>query len=876
MSRKWMAAAALLVLMLSVCVFAAAEEPTDPVYPVPGPLEKHEHTVSIKIVDRGYTAHRLQEWCPDCGRLLKERLEKHNFVDGVCTVCDWECPHPPEAAEKHYERDGVKPQWDGNYIICPGWEITECGVCRTVLSRVKTTVREFHNVHTHFTPVLECLPHDADTHALIRYCDECGTEVPEYVPHNCPPSDRPYRDDDDPDNHIRLVRCDDCGFWVPQQQAHTWVHDSYTEFDGSGDYHNEVLRCSVCGAVKQVPRKHEWKLISCIADDGGTTHTSSYECIVCGDCKETEAPHTLEHYVYKNDGDVNGHIEVLECTECGQIVEGKRVSHKPTHLYWKSVSDTQDQETVICNLCGLTYQGAPENHKYDAKSYESDGTVTGQHTVYQTCSKCGARDPNAKTVKENHSLERNTCTKCGQSVSHDGGHSSKQWSPTSWVPIDENQHGGLFRCSRNDYSLCGVQFIDYRWHRRHTFDPITMKCTDCGYLKEGCEHHYTYETDKFNITADEHTLIGTCTGCGKQINVTEAHTYIYELDNLNITAEEHAFIGTCTICGKQVNVTEAHGNAVVKDSYEPCENGHKHIAEYCCPTCGYVLSAQTTIEAHTIASAKSIDEKTHLEECGKCHLIQTAAHNCYYRCNDDYHWCRYCGFQKDHTLRFVGVGIAKVDENSHPLGYLCDDCYHFRWVYEAHKGKESYTPKSSEIHNIQTNCEVCGILMKQDTGAHEFDENDICKYCGYHRGDPIEDMPLPEAGLPKNTGNVTMSLPVLGHLTADGKEIPHEYALVPLETGNAFDFIILPESIAGEPVIGVRFTAPELALLQAFGMKSVYICPGENDILLLDDVSQALTVLIEQEIAELVITLIPGSDGTYTAQYTPAGVYITE
>ena len=61
MNRKWTAVALLTVLMLSVCVLALAEEPTDPVYPNPGPLEEHEHTVSIKIVDRGYTAHRLHE-----------------------------------------------------------------------------------------------------------------------------------------------------------------------------------------------------------------------------------------------------------------------------------------------------------------------------------------------------------------------------------------------------------------------------------------------------------------------------------------------------------------------------------------------------------------------------------------------------------------------------------------------------------------------------------------------------------------------------------------------------------------------------------------------------------------------------------------------
>lgn len=509
MNRRRIAIATLLVLVLCACLFAAAEEATDPVYP--GQSGTHEHDVQIKIKDRGYTAHLLHEWCPGCGRLLKERLEGHSFEEGVCTVCDWECPHPPEAAVKHTERDGVKPQWDGNYIICPGWEVTECSVCGMELSRIATTVREFHNLHTHFTPVLECVPHDSSTHALIRFCDECGTEVPEYAAHNCPPSDAPYTDDGDIDTHVRYVKCDDCGDMIPQRQAHKWVHDAYTEFDGMGDYHNEVMHCTVCGAIKQVPRRHEWKMTSCVSDGSDKTHMGTFECTVCGDCKEMAVPHTLAHYSCKNDGDTAGHIEVLECAECGQIVEGERVAHKPMHIGWEDISNKQHQETVRCNMCGLTYTLAPVAHSFSdhhsGQYYVSNGADS--HKVYcWKCDICGAIDYSTYTNAAHGIDGHMSCYKCDYTTE---GHTHEidYDSPNRCIPLNAEQHTTRYNCMN-----LGCYVLLFGDPQPHTFDPVTLKCTVCDYLKEGCEHHYTYKPVRNGVTEEQHTVIGTCTGCG--------------------------------------------------------------------------------------------------------------------------------------------------------------------------------------------------------------------------------------------------------------------------------------------------------------------------------------------------------------------------
>ena len=720
MNRKWIAIVTLLVLMLSVCVLAAAEEPTDPVYPVPGPLEKHEHTVSIKIVDRGYTAHRLNEWCPDCGRLLKERIEKHNFVDGVCTVCDWECPHPPEAAEKHYERDGVKPQWDGNYIIGPGWEITECGVCRTVLSRVETTVREFHNVHTHFTPVLECLPHDADTHALIRYCDECGTEVPEYVPHNCPPSDRPYTDEGDPDTHSRLVRCADCGFWVPQQQAHTWVHDSYRkdETDGGEEGHIEVMKCSVCGAKKEVRQPHGAGTHVAYRQDGNAdTHIEVLQCPLCNETFEKEQPHELVLDSYKHDGDSTGHLDVYKCTVCGQTVE-TRVPHSPKHVIWKSVSDTQDQEVVYCAICGATYALAPVAHQFDSFAYESD--MLDNHTVYRACVKCGACEKGGKTYTEAHVFNGSMCcVKCGQSSGHWGYHIAETGYTLGWVAVDDERHAPINKCK--DYS-CRAEFVNYSWPKPHTFDPVTMKCTGCGFLKEGCEHHYTQAV---YYAKDGHYIAGKCVKCGKPLEKpyfvqhtmqTIREIYFQSSDNFHTRAE----IKRCSACGYECIVYNG------KAAHEFISLGDYQS----CVKCGYV----------TGTSCEHEFERTKLEsQDAYVHTVQLK--------------CKKCGVLasklEEHDLKVISdSGWQKVNENlhTHTVHYQCSVCGYETTVAENEAHELSTMPERYEniwdrkVHNKITGdeCKKCGFTTNENVEKlnHHFGADihgDVCTDCGYRR-----------------------------------------------------------------------------------------------------------------------------------------------
>ena len=669
MNRKWMAVVTLLVLMLSVCVLALAEEPTDPA----GSPEEHEHTESVQIISISQSGHWLHKWCPDCSALLGEVIEDHTYADGVCTVCEWKCTHPTGAAVICYERDrSVKPRWDGNYVIGPGWEITECGTCHTVVSRVEATVYESHNEHTRFLPEQECMPHDAVTHALVRICEDCGTEVPEFVPHNCPPSDRPYKDDGNSETHSRLVRCADCGFWVPQQQPHTWVHDSYrkNDTDGSEEGHIEVMKCSVCGAKKTVWRPHGAITPVAYRQNGNAdTHIVVLRCTLCNETFEAERLHEMEHAACRNDGDTATHIEVLKCTLCEAEAERREV-HKPVHISWKSISDTQDQETVRCNMCGLTYTNAPAAHTFDTYAYESEGTGSWFHTKYVACSKCGMRKSTGE--REGHIWYRggdpwgDYCTKCNEAGWHK--HYTRGGSTVSgFRAVDENNHAELWLCR-----ACHIHF-EGRYFA-HSFDPATMKCTVCGYLKEGCEHSNTYKPVDSGITAEQHTVIGTCTKCGKQITLTGAHDMQF----------------------------------VSRSGYEPCENGHTYIDTYRCSYCGYETEKEIS-EEHTIrAVAEYIDDKTHMEKCELCSYTGPAAHSLVKstipgECSR----CKYCGFDADHEYYIAHIWLDGY-WSYHTLVYQCRGCGLQIEELQDHMWGIQRQYYNETVHAERTECSICG------------------------------------------------------------------------------------------------------------------------------------------------------------------------
>lgn len=283
---------------------------------------------------------------------------------------------------------------------------------------------------------------------------------------------------------------------------------------------------------------------------------------ICSGCGYA-CTHSWEHGSYRNDGNTETHIEVLVCTQCGQTTEGERTAHRPMFLYVKSVSATQHRETVRCNMCGLTYTLAPSAHMFDTVSYETTGN--GFHAKYAACSKCGARQEGSEEIEPHVFNLRLCCESCGQSRDHD--HVIDYDWRRDCRPLNEERHVVYYFCKGAlgcNASLPG-DIVP------HTFDPVTMGCTECGYLKEGCEHHYTYKPVASEITAEKHTLIGTCTKCGKQIMKTEAHDIHLSCAYVPGDDSRQTCIVTerCSQCGYEKQYKENHVFSISDSALTP-------------------------------------------------------------------------------------------------------------------------------------------------------------------------------------------------------------------------------------------------------------------------------------------------------------------
>lgn len=274
-----------------------------------------------------------------------------------------------------------------------------------------------------------------------------------------------------------------------------------------------------------------------------TAEPHTYEEGVCSVCGYA-CTHSWEHGFFRNDRNTGTHIEVLVCAQCGQTAEGERAAHRPMHLYSESVSDMQHQETVRCNMCGLTYTLAPAAHTFDTASYETTGNAF--HAKYAACSECGARQEGSEEIEPHVFNRGKSCVLCGQPKDHE--HVIDYDWRRACIPLNEERHVVYYFCkdaaSGCDASLPG-DIVP------HTFDPVTMVCTECGYMKEGCEHHFTYKPVASEITAEGHTLIGTCTKCGKQITKTEAHDMHLSYGDVPGDDPQYTSIVTerCSKCG---------------------------------------------------------------------------------------------------------------------------------------------------------------------------------------------------------------------------------------------------------------------------------------------------------------------------------------
>ena len=697
--------------------------PTPTEFPFePGLREDHEgHLIEYQIIDSNDWRHTIKEYCRTCRMTIKAKYTEDHQLDenGHCTKCSYQCKHDRTFVHE-VPADGGEKTWDGNWISYPGTEITICYRCGKYLKYENTIIRKFHNRHTSYLMPTTWLPKDDNNHCADVVCLDCGTafRTTHYHDFN---RDAPFVDDGDYETHTHEVVCLDCGYVAERREPHHWVHDSYQKdtSEGTDEGHIEVFRCDVCGALRYEKKPHDTgRHIYYKANGDLEYHEELRICDLCTYNYVVSQPHELVHDSYKHDGDSAGHLDVYKCTVCGQTVE-TRVPHSPKHVIWKSVSDTQDHEVVYCAICGATYTLAPVAHQFDSFAYESDDMLDN-HTVYRACVKCGACEKGGKTYTEAHVFNGSMCcVKCGQSSSHVGYHIAETGYTLGWVAVDDERHAPINKCK--DYS-CRAEFVNYSWPKPHTFDPVTMKCTSCGFLKQGCEHHYTQAVYH---TKDGHYIAGNCVKCGKPLEnpyfVQHTMQTVREIcfqssNNFHIRAE----IKGCSVCGYERIVYNGKG-------------AHAFISlgdNQCCGKCGYVTG--TSCE--------------HVFECTKLESQDAYAHSVQMKCSK-------CGILasklEEHDLKVISdSGWKKANENlhTHTVHYHCSVCGYETTVTEneAHelstmleRYENIWDPK---VHNKITGdeCKKCGFTTNENVEKlnHHFDvdiHGVVCTDCGYRR-----------------------------------------------------------------------------------------------------------------------------------------------
>lgn len=78
----------------------------------------------------------------------------------------------------------------------------------------------------------------------------------------------------------------------------------------------------------------------------------------------------------------------------------------------------------------------------------------------------------------------------------------------------------------------------------------------------------------------------------------------------------------------------------------------------------------------------------------------------------------------------------------HTCVYQCKACQHQKGEIQEHTVEIRHIPWDEGGHVERTRCLLCNI--ESDLfGIHEFDESGVC-ICGYRKGDPISEAPLPD------------------------------------------------------------------------------------------------------------------------------------
>ena len=385
--------------------------------------ETHSQSTRVKDYSKTETGHTPIYECTftNCIGTYIGTEENHTYVNGVCSVCSYECTHPAKTNKN-----------DSTYH----WE--ECNNCGEIINKEQ---------HTFEDGECECGKTEEVTTCEHNYqidkagatetehwekCTKCGDKrntakhtftngVCSVCDYTCTHKTKINRKDDT----YHWEECNNCGKIINKEQ-HTFE-------DGECE----------CGKTEEVTTcEHNYQI-----DKAGATETEHWEkCTKCGDKRNT-AKHTFTNGV---------------CSVCDYICEHKTTTGKKDNTYhWEECNNckqviNKEQHSYEDGKCECGKDEAIKTCEHENKEWKSNET---EH--WQVCKDC---DKEIEGTREKHSYKDGKCTDCGiNEAVKECEHKNKEWKS------NETEHWQVCKD-------CGKEIEGTR--EKHSYKD--GKCTDCG------------------------------------------------------------------------------------------------------------------------------------------------------------------------------------------------------------------------------------------------------------------------------------------------------------------------------------------------------------------------------------------------------------
>ena len=614
------------------------------------------------------------------------------------------------------------------------------------------------------TDYLKAYPGDYTYHWQV--CSVCGIQLSLPTIHHFALTDKTAGNC--ADGGVWRYTCMDCGhiYEAPQDSSiypHTWSN----EYDYT--IHKHWIYCVVCKTHKELPEYHKFETKTTTTCEGTTEYKS---CTVCDYCTLTTTPGPGHQFT--SDGAFNGwyadstdHWRI--CKVCGTV-------EKAAHNYVGGA----------CSVCGrdtpqMAIVGSPCIHGWELTIKLVDDITAADKAKFLAgqWSATWIDDDTGNTVGMGQTYPLDQGDEGHQfraEVSIIGGedYNAYMYSPIQTTYL--NVQGYAATCALEGLMThqvcqgCGRKFINGQGVTNvvipktndHVYDNDCDKfCNVCAFEREA-EHTWSMD---YVFTDEGHST--KCTVCGF---VTEYYPH-----DLNVTILKSAICGTdglmhkeCSLCAYQVDEVipaPVHKMEYIEAVPATCVSQGAEAHYYCSGCDMHTTDAEGQNQIGIYHLLTPIDPNNHYggdklgytpEEhytiCACGAHIEKGPHTF-----DEKDRCTVCHYQKGSKVKTGGKTLTKHDMVLPTCMATGTKAY-----YTDENGKMYLSPagvvevastalvmpKSTVRHvggpyghSASEHWIDCACGAKLHTTAHKFDDNKVCKVCGYDANAPEPDEP---------------------------------------------------------------------------------------------------------------------------------------